>query len=99
QGHAQADIGEHFADAQERSEVLLVGRRIHDDVAAGIARNAKIAPKTRVRRRGLDAAVGESEIIDDPAIQAHEARIAGRSWAHTEKSAIPQMRQPRVYRL
>jgi hypothetical protein len=76
--HAEADSCEHFRDLHERSEVLLVGRRVHDDIAAGVTRESKITPKARVRGRRLDAPVGESQIIDDPAIQRREAQIARR---------------------
>ena len=50
----------------ERREVLLVGRRIHDDVGIGPARQTKISAKARIRGGRLDAAVGKSEILRRP---------------------------------
>ena len=45
---------------------FLLGRRIHHDVGIRAADHAKIAAKARIRRRGLDRAAGETQILRHP---------------------------------
>jgi hypothetical protein len=72
----QAHPEQYLRHVQERSETLLLGRRVHHDVGVLTAGDAKIAAETRIDGRGLDPAAGESEIVEHPSSQIRQAGIA-----------------------
>jgi hypothetical protein len=64
--HVQADVQQQCSDLEERCHVLLVRRRIHDDVAGIAGMHAEIAAKAGVGRGRADIRGGEGRVLTQP---------------------------------
>ena len=82
QRHVQSDRRQRARDPDEGRELLFVGGGIHHDIRVAAAGEAEIAAKTRIARRRLDPAAGESQVVHDPARQQLEAGIACIRYTH-----------------